>query len=100
MEWVLNIVPVKKKQGAIRVSIDFQDMNKYCPKDNFLTPHIDHIIDNCVESVIFSFMDGFSDYNQIEIFPTDQHKMTFKCPWGTFTYSKLPFSLKKSIATF
>ena len=48
-EWVSNVVPVNKKQGTIRVCIDFRDLNKACHKDNFPTPHIDQIIDNCVE---------------------------------------------------
>ena len=69
MEWVSNIVPMAKKEGTIRVCIDFQDLNKACPKDNFPTPHIDQIIDNYARSIIFSFMDGFSVYNQIEIIP-------------------------------
>ena len=47
------------------------DLNKACPKDNFPTPHIDQIIDNCAQSFVFSFMDGFSGYNEIDIFPTD-----------------------------
>ena len=59
-EWVSNVVPINKNQGTIRVCIDFRDLNKACPKDNFPTPHIDQIIDNCARSVIFSFMDGFS----------------------------------------
>ena len=63
MEWVSNIVYVNKKQGTIQAYIDFQDLNKAYPKDNFLNPHIDQIIDNCVGSVIFSFMDGFFGYN-------------------------------------
>ena len=58
-KWVSNIVPVAKKQGTIRVCIDFQYLNKASPKDNFPTPHIDKIIDNCAGSIIFSFMDGF-----------------------------------------
>ena len=37
-EWVLNVVPVNKKQGTIRVCIDFMDLNKSCPKDNFCYP--------------------------------------------------------------
>jgi hypothetical protein len=45
-------------------------------------------------------MDGFSEYNQIEILSADQHKMTFICPWGTFSYRKLPFGLKNVGATF
>jgi hypothetical protein len=45
-------------------------------------------------------MDGFSGYNQIQIKPEDQHKMAFICPWGTFTYRKMPFGLKNDGATF
>ena len=78
----------------------FLRMNKACPKDNFPTPHIDHIIDNCYGSVIFSFMDVFFGYNQIDILPVDHHKMTFIYPWGTLAYRKLPFGLKNSRATF
>ena len=100
MEWVSNVVPANKKQGTIRVCIDFMDLNKACPKDNFPTPHIDQIIENYAGSVIFSFMDGFSGYNQIEILPSDQHKTTFIFPWGTFAYKKLPFVLENAGATF
>jgi hypothetical protein len=45
-------------------------------------------------------MDGFSGYNKIQIKPEDQHKMTFIFPWGTFSYWKIPFDLKKFGATF
>ena len=100
MEWVSNVVPVNKKKGTIRVCIDFRDLNKAYPKDNYPTLHIDQIIDNYVGSVIFSFMDGFSGYNQIEILPSDQHTTTLIFPWGTFAYKKLPFGLKNAGAMF
>ena len=48
----------------------------------------------------FSFMDGFSGYNQITIHPENHHKTTFICPWGTFAYKKIPFGLKNAGATF
>ena len=64
-EWVSNPVLVDKKQGAIRICTDFCDLNHACPKDNFLTPFIDQILDECAGSEVFSFMDGFSGYNQI-----------------------------------
>ena len=60
MEWVSNPVPVDKKQGAIRICTDFHDLNRARPKDNFPTPFIDQILDECVSSEVFSFMDGFS----------------------------------------
>jgi len=49
-KWVSNIVPVTKKQGTIRVCVDYRDLNKACPKYNYPTPFIDQIIDNCVGS--------------------------------------------------
>jgi hypothetical protein len=99
-EWVSNPVPIDKKGGSIRVCVDYRDINKACLKDNFPTPFIDQIIDDCADSEIFSLMDGFSGYNQINIAPEDQHKTVFICPWGTFAYRKLPFGLKNAGATF
>jgi hypothetical protein len=99
-EWVSNPVPIDKKGGSIRVCVDYRDINKACPKDNFPTPFVDQIVDDCAGSEIFSLMDGFSGYNQINIAPEDQHKTTFICPWGTFAYRKLPFGLKNAGATF
>jgi hypothetical protein len=60
-QWVSNPVPVNKKQGTIRVCTDFRDLNKACPKDNFPTPFIDQIIDECAGCEAFSFMDVFRD---------------------------------------
>ena len=62
-KWVSNIVHVSKKKCTIRVCINFRELNKSCPKDNFCTPHINQIIENCAGSVIFSFMSVFSSYN-------------------------------------
>ena len=99
-EWVSNPILVDKKQGAICICTDFHDLNCACPKDNFPTPFIDQILDECAGSEVFSFMDGFSGYNQIQIKPEDQHKTAFICPWGTFAYRKMPFGLKNVGATF
>jgi hypothetical protein len=82
---------VDKKQGTIRVCIDFRDLNKACPKDNYPTPFIDQIIDECAGNEIFSFMDGFSGYNQISIRPEDQHKTTFYMSLGYLCISKDAF---------
>jgi hypothetical protein len=68
--------PLNKKQGAIHVCVEFRDLNKACPKENFLIPFIDQIFDECAGNEVFSFMDGFSGYNQIQIKHEDQHNMT------------------------
>ena len=100
MEWVSNPIPVDKKQGTIHVCTKFHDLNKAYHKDNYPTPFIDQIIDACAGSEVFSFMDGFSGYNHIQIKLEDQHKIDFICPWGTFAYKEIPFGLKNAWATF
>ena len=84
----------------ILLCTEFHHLNKTFLKDNYPTPFIDQIIDACAGNEVFSFMDGFSGYNQIQIKLGDQHKMTFICPWGTFMYKKIPFGLKNVGATF
>jgi hypothetical protein len=79
-DWVSNLVPIDKKQGTIRVCVDYRDINKACPKDNFPTLFVDQIVDDCAGSEIFSLMDGLSGYNQINLVPKDQHKTAFICP--------------------
>ena len=45
-KWLENVVLVPKKDGRVRIYIDYRDLNKACPKDNFPLPHIDVLIDN------------------------------------------------------
>jgi hypothetical protein len=98
--WVFNLFLVNKKQCTICVCVDYRDINKSCPEENYPTPFVDQIIDDCDESEIISLMHVFSGYNQINILPTDQHKIAFIFPCGTFAYQKLPFGLKNAGVNF
>ena len=99
-QWVANIVPVIKKNGQVRICIDFRDLNRACPKDDFPLPHIDLLIDNTTGLEMLSFMDGFLRYNQIWLAEEDQDKTSFTTPWGTYCYVVMPFSLKNAGATY
>ena len=99
-EWIANIVPVPKKDGKVRMCVDYRDLNRASPKDDFPLPHIDMLVDNIAKFDIFSFMDGFSGYNQIKMAPEDMEKTTFITPWGTFCYQVMPFGLKNAGATY
>ncbi|WJX78222.1 hypothetical protein P8452_61468 [Trifolium repens] len=79
-EWVANIVPVPKKDGKVRMCVDYRDLNRASPKDDFPLPHIDVLVDNTARFPVFSFMDGFSGYNQIKMAPEDMEKTTFITP--------------------
>ena len=76
-EWLANVVPVPKKDGKVRVCVDFRDLNKANPKDDFPLPHIDMLADSTAGHPMFSFMDGFSGYNQILMAPKDMEKTSF-----------------------
>ena len=62
-EWIANVVPLLKKDGKVRMCVDFRDLNKAFPKDDFPLPHIDVLVDNTAGSASMSFMDGFSRYD-------------------------------------
>ena len=62
-EWITNVMPIPKKDGKVRMCVDFRDLNKACPKDDFPLPHIDVLVDNMIGNALMSFMDGFSGYN-------------------------------------
>ncbi|PKI41868.1 hypothetical protein CRG98_037738 [Punica granatum] len=91
---------VKKKNGKIRVSIDYRDLNKASPKDNFPLPHIDVSVDNTARHTQFSFMDDFSGYNQIQMVEEDKVKTSFITMWDTFCYKKYKLRLNLAKCTF
>ena len=68
-QWVATVVPVLKKDGKVRMCVDYRDLNRAIPKDDFPLPHIDVLVDNTAQDKVFSFMDGFSGYNQIKMAP-------------------------------
>jgi hypothetical protein len=80
--------------------VDFRELNKATLKDYFPLPFIDQVLDTLDGKRYFSFLDGYSGYNQIQIAPEDQDKTTFTCPWGTYAYKVLPFGLCNAPATF
>ena len=91
---------VPKKNGKWRICVDYRELNKATQKDHFPLPFIDQVLDTLVGKKLFSFLDGFSGYNQIQIAPEDQDKTTFTCPWGKFAYRVLLFGLCNAPATF
>ncbi|KAK4397559.1 Transposon Tf2-12 polyprotein [Sesamum angolense] len=94
--WISSIVPVRKKNGQIRVCVDFMDLNNACPKNDFPLPIIELIIDATTGHKALSFMDGSSRYNQIRMIPTDKELMAFRTPKGIYCYKVMPFGLKNA----
>ena len=61
---------------------------------------MDNILQKVVGSKRISLLDGFSGYNQVLVFPSDQQKISFTTPWGTFMYVKMKFRFLNAGATF
>jgi len=104
-EWVSPIVVVPKKVGAdgkvkIRVCQDFRKLNAATKKDYFPLPFTDIILDHVSGHECYSFLDGFSGYNQVFIRKGDQLKTTFTTEWGTFAFNRMPFGLCNAPGTF
>jgi len=99
-EWVANLVPVRKKNGEIRLCVDFRNLNRISQKDNYPLPKMEHILQRVTGASRMSMIDGFSGYNQVFVLPEDREKTSFTTPWGTFMYAKMPFGLMNAGETF
>ncbi|KAI5337727.1 hypothetical protein L3X38_016998 [Prunus dulcis] len=102
-DWLANIVPVlKRKTGAIRICVDYRNLNEASPKDEYPMPMADMLIDGAAHNQMLSFMDGNAGYNQIMMAEQDIHKTAFMCPGhiGAFEYTVMPFGLRNAGATY
>ena len=102
-DWISNIVPVEKKDsGKLRVCIDFRDLNRATPKDEYPMPIADMLINAASSHKVLSFLDGNAGYNQIFMAIEDMSKTAFICPGfvGLFEWVVMTFGLKNAGATY
>ena len=100
LEWLANIVVVKKKNSKWRVCVDFTNLNRVCPKDPFRMPKIDQLVDSTYGHPRMSFLDVFQGYHQIALTPEDREKTAFISPDANYHYIVMPFGLKNARATY
>lgn len=99
-DWVSPMVLVKKKNGKLRVCVDYRKLNARTQKDHFPLPFITSILEEVAGHDLYTFMDGYSGYNQVSIAVEDRHKTAFTTPWGTFVWHVMPFGLCNAPSTF
>nr|GEU57929.1 reverse transcriptase domain-containing protein [Tanacetum cinerariifolium] len=83
-----------------RGCIDYRKLNEATHKDNFPLQFVDQMLERLAKNQHYCFLDGFSGYFQIPIDPKDQEKTKFTCPYGTFSYRRMPFGLCNAPGTF
>ena len=100
LEWLANVVMVKKANEKWRMCVDFIDLNEAYPKDSFPLPRIDQLVDSIARHKLLTFMDAFSGYNQIQMAKEDKKKTAFITSQGLYCYKVMPFGLKNTGATY
>ncbi|XP_057481981.1 uncharacterized protein LOC130768891 [Actinidia eriantha] len=100
LDWLANVVVAPQKGGKWRVCVDFTDLNKACPKDSFPLPKIDLVVDATSKHELLSFMDAFSGYHHIKMYPPDIEKTSFITERGLYCYKVMPFGLKNTGTTY
>nr|GEW33087.1 hypothetical protein [Tanacetum cinerariifolium] len=98
--WLSNPVMVKKHDGSWRMCVDFEDLNKACPKDGYPLPEIDWKVESLCGYPYKCFMDAYKGYLQIKMAEEDEEKTAFIISQGIFCFSKMPFRLKNAEATY
>nr|GEV78154.1 reverse transcriptase domain-containing protein [Tanacetum cinerariifolium] len=94
-----ELIPTRLVTGW-RVCIDYQKLNDATHKDHFPLPFMDQILERLARNEYYCFLDRFLGYFQIPIDPQEQEKTTFTCPYGTFSYRRMPFGLCNAPGTF
>nr|KYP54847.1 Transposon Ty3-G Gag-Pol polyprotein [Cajanus cajan] len=98
--WLANVVLVKKHSGKWRMCVDYTDLNKACPKDSYPLPSIDRLVDGASGHALLSFLDAYSGYNQIMMYPPDEVHTSFITDHANYCYRVMPFGLKNAGATY
>ena len=91
---------VRKKDGTVRISVDYRKLNQIKKKDAPPLPRIDDLFDTLSGSKYFRKLDCSSGYHQVEVAQADQEKTAFAASFGLFEYKVMPFHLSNAPATF
>ena len=97
-----GLVLVRKKDGSLRVCVDYRQVNKDTVPDSYLIPRVDELVDAIGQrqGKYFSTMNLMKGYHQVKMEDKSKDKTAFTCHLGLFQYRCMPFGLTNAPATF
>lgn len=99
--WCSNVVLVRKKNGKLRMCVDYRMLNNRTVKDSYALPRIEEVFDLLHGAKVFSTLDMKSGYHQVEVEEEHKERTAFTVgPLGFYEYCKMPFGLSNSPATY
>ena len=99
-EWSSPIVVVKKKDGGIRLCVDYRALNDVTVKDSFPLPRIDDLLNALHGATLYTTIDLQKGFHQIRMGPESRCKTAFAVPWGLYEYQVMPFGVCNGPSSF